>query len=243
MNIFALVFKTVFYQPLLNGLIFLYNIIPLHDLGIAIVLLTILIKLILYPLNQKAISSQAALTKLQPQIKDIQERHKKDKVQQSQSLMELYKKNEINPASGCLPLLIQLPILFALYQVFLAGLDVNKLGDLYSFIQRPEQINAIFLGLVNLANPNYVFALLAGIFTFWQSKMMMGSQSSVSTSKNDFSATLNKQMLYFMPLFTVFIAWKLPAGLTLYWVVMTLVGILQQYLILKKNGREKSVKN
>lgn len=236
------IFHTFFYQPLFNGLIFLYNILPIHDLGIAIVLFTIIIRLILYPLNQKAIVSQAALSKLQPQIKEIQEKQKGDKVKQSQALMELYKKNNINPAAGCLPLLIQLPVLLALYQVFLAGLDPNKLNNLYSFIQKPESINLIFLGIIDLARSNYVLAILAGIFTYFQSKMMMNAK--VDTSKSgDFSSILNKQMLYFMPLFTVFIAWKLPAGLTLYWVVITLFGIIQQYLILKKNGREQLSKN
>lgn len=242
MSFVASIFKTFFYQPLFNGLIFLYNILPVHDLGIAIVLFTIIIRLILYPLNQKAIVSQAALSKLQPQIKEIQEKQKGDKVKQSQALMDLYKKNNINPAAGCLPLLIQLPVLLALYQVFLAGLDPNKLNDLYSFVQKPETINVMFLGLINLARANYVLAILAGLLTYLQSKMMAGNQISIPKD-GDFSAVLNKQMLYFMPLFTVFISWKLPAGLTLYWVVITLFGIIQQYLILKKNGREQLSKN
>lgn len=237
MSFLISIFNTFFYQPLLNGLIFLYNILPINDFGIAIILFTIIIRLILYPLNQKAIASQAVLAKLQPQIKDIQEKYKQDKVKQSQALMDLYKANKINPASGCLPLLIQLPFLFALYQVFLAGLDPNKLNNLYSFIQKPEQINMMFLGLINLAQANYWLAILAGALTFWQSKMMTFSQAK-PTKDGDFASTLNKQMLYFMPLFTIFIAWKLPAGLTLYWVVITLVGIGQQYLILKKNARQ-----
>jgi len=236
------IFHTFFYQPLFNGLIFLYNVLPVHDLGIAIVLFTIIIRLILYPLNQKAIVSQAALSKLQPQIKEIQEKQKGDKVKQSQALMELYKKNDINPAAGCLPLLVQLPVLLALYQVFLAGLDPNKLNGLYSFIQKPENINLMFLGIIDLSHANYILAILAGIFTYFQSKMMTGSQVK-SSNDGDFSSTLNKQMLYFMPLFTVFIAWKLPAGLTLYWAVITLFGIIQQYLILKKHGREQLNKN
>jgi len=236
------IFHTFFYQPLFNGLIFLYNILPVHDLGIAIVLFTVIIRLILYPLNQKAIVSQAALSKLQPQIKEVQEKQKGDKVKQSQALMELYKKNNINPAAGCLPLLVQLPVLFALYQVFLAGLDPNKINGLYFFVQKPEVINLMFLGLIDLSHANYVLAILAGLFTYFQSKMMTNTQ--VTTSKEgDFSSILNKQMLYFMPLFTVFIAWKFPAGLTLYWVVITLFGIIQQYLILKKNGREQLIKN
>ncbi len=242
MNILGFLFNEALYRPLFNGLIFLYNAIPFHDFGVAIILLTITIRLILYPLNQKAITSQKALGLLQPQIKEIQSKYSTDKVKQSQVLMEFYKKNNINPASGCLPLLIQLPILIALYQVFWNGLKPESLNALYSFVSRPEAINPMFLGLINLAKANAMLAILAGIFTFWQSKMMVGLQPSVGQGSG-FSATMNKQMLYFMPLFTIFIAWKLPAGLTLYWVVTTLAGILQQYYVIKKNGTGKIIKN
>lgn len=235
MNIIFSFFHEILYRPLFNGLIFLYNVIPLHDFGVAIILLTIIIRLVLYPLNQKAIVSQKKLSQLQPQIKEIQAQYPADKVKQSQALMEFYKKNNINPASGCLPLLIQLPILIALYQVFWNGLNPDSLRLLYSFVASPERVNPMFLGLINLANPNYIFAILAGIFTFWQSKMMVGFQPAASQGQ-DFSAAINKQMVYFMPLVTIFISWKLPAGLTLYWVVTTLAGIIQQYFVIKKNG-------
>ena len=237
MNIIILFFNEVLYRPLFNGLIFLYNAIPPHDFGVAIILLTIIIRLILYPLNQKAIISQKAISQLQPQVKEIQSQHPTDKVKQSRLLMDLYKKNNVNPASGCLPLLIQLPILIALYRVFWNGLNPESLNGLYFFVSRPEQIDPMFLGLISLAKANAALAILAGIFTFWQSKMMVGLQSSVGKG-SDFGAAMNKQMLYFMPLFTIFIAWKLPAGLTLYWVVTTLAGILQQYYVIKKNGKK-----
>ena len=236
MNFISLIFNEALYRPLFNGLIFLYNIIPLPDFGVAIILLTIIIRLVLYPLNQKAITSQKALGELQPQIKDVQNKYPTDKVKQSQAMMELYKKNNINPASGCLPLLIQLPILIALYQVFWNGLNPDSLTALYSFVARPAQVNPMFLGLISLAESNYGLAILAGIFTFWQSKMMVSVQSNVGQG-TDFSAAMNKQMVYFMPLFTVFISWKLPAGLVLYWVVTTLAGIAQQYFVIKKNGK------
>lgn len=240
MNFISLLFNEVLYRPLFNGLIFLYNIIPFHDFGLAIILLTIIIRLILYPLNQKAIVSQKALGKLAPQIKEIQNKFATDKAKQSQALMELYKNNKINPASGCLPLLIQFPILIALYQVFWNGLKPESLSALYSFIVRPEVINPLFLGLINLAQPYIFLAILAGLLTFWQSKMMVvSSPSAASGQAGDFSAAMNKQMVYLMPLITVFIAWKLPAGLALYWVVTTLAGIIQQYFVIKKNGSGK----
>ncbi|TSC53329.1 MAG: preprotein translocase subunit YidC, partial [Parcubacteria group bacterium LiPW_39] len=222
-----------------NGLIFLYNIIPWHDFGLAIILLTIVIRLILYPLNQKAIKSQKALSVLQPQIKEIQAKFKGDRVKQSQALMEFYKTNKINPASGCLPLLIQLPILIALYQVFWNGLKPESLKMIYSFISRPEVISPWFLGLIDLSKSNWPMAILAGVFTYVQAKMMAPLQPAASSQPGDFGSMFGKQMLYFMPLFTVFIAWKLPAGLVLYWIVITLFGIGQQYLVMRKNDAKR----
>lgn len=237
MNLITWIFTEFLYRPLFNGLIFLYNNFSFHDFGVAIILLTILIRLALYPLNQKAIKSQKAMSDLGPQIKQLQEKYAKDKVKQSQELMELYKKSGISPASGCLPLLLQLPILFALYRVFWTGLDPSRLNALYPFIARPEQISPLFLGLIDLAVSNYPMAILAGVLTFFQSKMM--APKTVPGNQADFAALLNKQMVYFMPLITVFIAWKLPAGLVLYWIVITLFGIVQQYLIIRKNGQRK----
>jgi len=242
MGIIGALFNEILYRPLFNGLIFLYNAVPPHDFGVAIILLTVIIRLILYPLNQKAIVSQKRLSQLQPQVKEIQSQNSTNKVKQSQLLMELYKKNNVNPASGCLPLLLQLPILIALYQVFWNGLNPDSLSALYSFVSRPEVINPMFLGLMSLAKASPVLAILAGAFTFWQSKMMV-PQPAAAGQGSDFGAAMNKQMLYFMPLFTVFIAWSLPAGLALYWVITTLAGILQQYYVIKKNGTGKIIKN
>ena len=222
----------------------MYNIIPWHDFGLAIIILTILIRLIFYPLNQKSIVSQKAINVFQPQIKEIQNKFKDDKVKQSQALMELYKQKGVNPASGCLPLLIQLPILIALYRVFLDGLNPKSLSSLYYFISRPEVINPWFLGLIDLSKSNVWMALIAGVLTFFQSKMMSPSQAKNSNTK-DFATMFSRQMVYMMPIVTVIIAWKLPAGLALYWIVITLFGIMQQYLInKKKNGHQQlPVKN
>lgn len=242
MNLISTIFNEAFYRPLFNGLIFLYNAIPYHDFGVAIILLTLLIRFVLYPLNQKAIRSQKALSELQPQIKEIQAKNKSDRAKQSQALMELYRQNKINPASGCLPLLIQLPVLFALYRVFLNGLNPDNLKELYSFVSRPEIINPWFFGLIDLSKSNWPMAILAGALTFIQSKMMIPSQTKNPTA-GDFSAMFSKQMVYLMPAMTVIIAWKLPAGLALYWIVITLFGIGQQYLVTRKKNGKELVKN
>lgn len=240
--IFAILHEAL-YRPLFNGLVFLYNTIPYHDFGIAIILLTLITRFILYPLNQKALKSQKALNELQPQIKEIQNKYKSDRVKQSQALMDFYKTKGINPASGCLPLLVQLPVLIVLYQVFLNGLKPESLNSLYYFISRPESINPKFLGLIDLSQSNYVLAILAGALTFIQSKMMAPSSANKSANPGDFSAMMSKQMVYLMPVITLIIAWKLPAGLALYWVVITLFGVVQQYFVNKKTNESGIAKN
>ncbi|MCD6528052.1 membrane protein insertase YidC [bacterium] len=226
MDLLITAFNEILYRPLFNILVLLYNIIPGNDLGIAIIILTIGIKLVLYPLNQKAIKSQKALQELQPKIKEIQKKYK-DKTQQAEELLKLYKKAKINPFSGFLPLLIQIPILIALYKVFL-GINDNALNNLYSFISKPENLNPMFLGIINLSEKNWILAGLAGVFQFIQSKMNE-PKSGLTDKKTDFSYLLGKQMVYLMPVITVLIAGSLPSALALYWIVITLFGIFQQW--------------
>lgn len=232
-------FTTIFYQPVLNLLVFLYNITPFNDFGIAVILLTVVIKLIFWPLGSKAIKSQKALQDLQPKIKEIQTKYKDDKVTSSQKLMELYKENKINPFSSCLPLLIQLPFLFAVFRIFRTGLE-NNLDLVYPFISRPETINTISLGLVDLSTPNVYLAVLAGAAQFWQARMVTTKQPAVKTegSKDEnMMAIMNKQMLFIMPAVTVFIGLSLPGGLTLYWFVVTLITVIQQLIVFKAKSK------
>jgi len=232
MNIISLIYKKVLYEPLFNGLVFLYNLVPGHDFGVAIIILTLIIKFILYPLSKKSIQSQKALQQLQPQIKQIQQ-NIKEKDKQAQAMIELYQKYRINPMSGCLPLLIQIPVFIALYSVFRTGLDPEKLNGLYSFVVRPENFNPMFLGLIDLSQKNIYLAVIAGFLMFVQSKMTL-SQPKISSGKSqpgqiDFSKMMGQQMTYIMPVFMTFFFATLPAALSLYLTVMTLFGIGQQY--------------
>ena len=235
------IFTVIFYQPVLNLLVFLYNTISFHDFGVAIILLTVVIKLVFWPLGRSAIKSQKALQEIQPQLEALKKQYKNDKVGLSKATMELYKNNKVNPFSSCLPLLIQLPFLFAVYQVFRDGAR-NKLGFIYPFIQRPESLNIISFGFLNLAKPSIVLAILAGLAQFWQAKMMITTKPSVKTpgSKDEsMAAIMNKQMLYLMPAITVFIGISLPAGLTLYWLVLTLLTAIQQLVTFNKKDKSK----
>lgn len=226
-------FTVIFYQPILNLLIFLYNLVG--DIGLAIVILTVLIKAILFPLGKQSIKSQKSLQDLQPKLDDLKKQYGDDKVGLSQATMALYKENKISPLSSCLPLLIQLPFLYAVFRVFRDGLG-NKLDLVYSFINKPEVVNGLSLGIIDLSKPNVYLAILAGAAQFWQAKMMSTKKPVMKTEgarDENMTAIMNKQMVYFMPIITVFIGVSLPGGLTLYWFITTLLTALQQVLIFK----------
>ena len=242
MEVITTIFNEFLYRPLFNILILFYNIIPGHDFGVAIILLTLLIRIIFFPLSKKGIKARKALEELQPKIKEIQKKYK-DKEERARQMMNFYKENKVNPASGCLPLLVQLPIFIALYRLFIniseMIADNGQLEGIYSFITNPGTINPMFLGLVNLAVPSLFLAILAGVFQFIQGKLMMKTSPTKTRApgqKMDIQKTMTSQMTYFMPLIIVFISLKLPAGLPLYWAITTLFGIGEHLLINRKGS-------
>lgn len=239
------IFHELIYQPIYNIIVFFYNVIPLHDFGIAIILVTVLIKVVLIPVSKKQIESQKQMQEMQPKIKEIQEKYKDDKEKQTKAIMEFYKTHKINPFSGCLPLIFQLVFLIAFYRILInisaAGLVVNA-EELYSFVSNPGAINHLFIGIVDLSKPNIVLAFLAAIGQYWQTKMMMEtkgmSESKKSESKGDekvdFAQAMSKQMLYLGPILTFVIGIKFAAGLALYWIASTVFAAIQQMYVFKK---------
>lgn len=223
-------YNNLIYEPILNLLIWLYNTIPGHDVGVAIVLVTIVLRILMAPFLHKTLVSQKAMNALQPKLNEIREKFKDNKEAQAKAFMDLYKEHKVNPFSSCLPMLIQLPVLIALYQVLVKALKGNLEG-LYGFIHNPMTVNPNFLGVIDLSKPDIVFAILAGGLQYWQTKMMMNKQT---TNTDPTAKALNLQALYFFPLITIFIAWRLPAGLPLYWIVNTIFAILQQWYILRE---------
>src|SRR3989338_7817015 len=224
MEFFTDIFKAIFYQPLLDALVLIYKYLPGHDFGVAVIILTVLIKFILYPLSPKGIKSQKALQDLQPKIKELQEKFKDDKNRQAKEVMDLYKKEKINPFSGFLLLLVQLPILFALFKVFGDG------------VKGMSGIDTTFLGMINLTKASVILVILTGVSQFWQAKMMKPASAPLrgaTAGKPDFSSMMQKQMLYFFPAFTVFILWTMPSAIALYWLTTTLFTIFQQYITLR----------
>lgn len=230
MHFLVLLYNDIIYRPLLNLLVFFYDIIPGHDIGVVIVLVTLVIRLALAPSFHKSLKSQSAMNALQPKLTEVREKYKNDKEGQAKAMMELYKEHKINPLSSCLPLLVQLPILIGLYQVFRIALGGHDIAGLYSFIHAPGFINPYFLGLVNLAKPSIVFGIIAGLAQFWQSKLMMPKSSS---QQDTTAKIMSMQTTYILPVISVIIAIRLPAGLPLYWIVTTLFAVAQQYYIMR----------
>jgi len=237
----AEIFKVIFYQPLFNLLVYFYNLVPGNDIGVAIIVLTVIIKLILYPLSIKSLKSQKALQDLQPKIEAIKVKYKNQQEKLTTEMMALYKKEKVNPFSSCLPLLIQFPFLIAVYQVFRAGLSNGSFDQLYPFITNPGQINPVAFGFVDLSSPQILLAILAGAAQFWQSKMLIAKKPEVvsaGSKDENIMATMNRQMTFMMPIMTIIIGFSLPGGLVLYWFIMTLLTILQQQLILKRQKNQ-----
>lgn len=237
------VFNAALYQPIFNAFVGLYNIVPGHDIGVVILIITILVRLLLYPLTSSSIKAQKSMQDLQPKMDALKKQYAGDQQKQAQALMELYKTNKVNPFASCLPILIQLPILIALYMVLRDGLMSNNLAkELYAFVANPGQINPISLGYFNMAQKNVVLAVLAGAAQWWQAKSLMRNKppaaAGAGAKDEGMAAMMNKQMLYFMPLMTVVVGISLPAGLTLYWFFSTLLTGLQQMLLFKKSKIE-----
>lgn len=230
--------KIILYKPLFNLLVYIVYLIPGNNIGWAIVILTVLIRLALYPSQKNSIVSQKKMAEIQPQIEEIKKKYK-DQQQQAQAIMNLYKQNKVNPLGSCLPLLIQLPILIILYRVFTVGLNTDRFDLLYNFTPRPEVINTMFCG-IDLANPSIVLAVLAGVLQFIQSWQMQKMQKPINKIDKDkkpgienMMGDFSKQMMYMFPIMTVIIAIKLPAALAIYWIITTLFMVIQQYFVSK----------
>lgn len=242
MSIFGDVYRAVFYQPVFNALVWLYNVIPGHDLGLAIIALTALVRLVLWPLTAKAMKSQRAMQALQPRLKALQEEHKGDKEKLARATMALYGEAKVNPASSCLPMLVQLPFLIAIYQALQNGIN-QKLDLLYPFVKNPGAIAGVSFGALELANPSLPLALLAGISQYLlarSQRKLSPPAPSAEPGKPDMMSMMNKQMLYVMPAMTVFIGIKLPAGLALYWLVTNLLTLFQQWHFMRDRQTKTS---
>lgn len=229
------IWNIVLYQPLLNALAFLVSIIPGGDVGIAVIILTILVKIILFPLSQKSIESQARVSILTPELNKIKASGA-SKEEQAKQTFELYKKHKTNPFSGCLLILIQIPIIFALYYVFFKGINFES-GLLYSFVHIPEHINMIFLGVLDITKKSLVLAIFAGLSQYLQAHFMPKPITSSNTSgsfQDNFAKSMHLQMKYIFPFVVAFIAYSISGAVALYWITSNIFMVGQQIYVKKK---------
>ena len=182
------------------------------NFGVSIIIVTILIKIALLPLTLKQDKSMKEMKKIQPELEKLKEKYANDKQMLNIKTMELYKEHKVNPLGGCLPLLIQLPILIALFGVLRNGII-------------PQDSSFLWLKLSD-KDPYYILPILNGAVSFFQQKLM-GSADSNPQMKN---------MMYIFPVMMIYISYRMPSGLQLYWLTSSILAVVQQYFIMKKGA-------
>ncbi len=228
----AQLLKAILYTPLFNALIFLVWLMPHNQIGWAIIILTLIMRIALLPFTIHTARVQVKMKALQPKIDELRVKHKDDKTLQSQSLMALYKEEGVSPFSSCLPLIVQLVVLIVLYNVFRNGLNTAHFNILYSFVPHPAHVNTNFFG-VDLSKPDrIVLPIIAGLTQLWQAKVTFVP----STNPDDSMGMISKQMIYLAPIMTFVFAQRFPAALPLYWIVTNLFSVAQQEYVIKRQG-------
>jgi YidC/Oxa1 family membrane protein insertase len=227
-------YQQILYRPILNLLVFFYQTIAFHDLGIAIILVTLFIRIILYPFFHTGAKQQMLMQRIQPKIKEIQTKHKDDRDQQAKALMELYKEHGVNPFSGILLLIIQIPILLTFYWVIRSGVGSAQLTGLYSFIVAPHSINTIFLGFIDLAKPNFILIIAAALAQYFQAKLAIYRAPGSSAGTLSQAEKIARQMVFVGPVITILVFYNFPAALGLYWLMTSLFSAVQQYFVNKQ---------
>lgn len=231
------IWNIVLYEPLVNALAFLVSVIPGGDLGLAVIILTIVVKFLLLPLSHRSIESQAEMNMLAPELNKIKQSGA-SKEEQARQTFELYKKHKVNPFSGCLLMLLQIPIIFALYYVFLRGINFDS-SYLYSFVQAPDNASHMFLGLLDITGKSVVLAALAGISQFLQAYFMPKPIAAQSDPKNasfsdSFAKSMHLQMKYVFPFVVALIAYNISGAVALYWITSNAFMTVQQLYLKKK---------
>jgi YidC/Oxa1 family membrane protein insertase len=240
-------FFTVLTQPMYNFLIVFYNVLAsvgIMDLGLAVIAVTVSLKLVLLPFTAKAVVAQRNMQALQPKMDQIKKEYKDKKEEQAKKMMELYKENNVNPMSSCLPIVIQMPILLALYNVLRRSVAHSEsLAMLYTFVPAPEILNTTFLNIVDLSVRSIPLAIIAGLIQYVQARMLQAKKppkevDSEGSKDESMAAAMTKSMTYTMPIITVIFGATLPGGVTLYWLVSNLISVLQQFFLFRKPVKE-----
>ncbi len=230
-------FHAGIYDPLYNGLTFFVGIIPTHDIGLAIIALTIVVRIIIYPLSSRAIKAQMAMKKVAPEIDILKAKYKDNREEQGKAIFALYKERGVHPFASIGLMLIQFPVLIGLYWVFYAGgfpeVDASLL---YSFIHVPASVNMEFLGILDMSKRSIILAVLAALTQLVYTRLSMGPRQKALEStpveaslSGDIAKSFDLQARYMLPVIIGVIAYTIPAAAPLYWVTSNMLMILQEY--------------
>ncbi|MEK7543135.1 MAG: YidC/Oxa1 family membrane protein insertase [Patescibacteria group bacterium] len=216
-------FHNFIFKPILWLLEVIHGSVAFHDLGVAIIILTIIVRFVLLPLFYKGAKDQAIMQRLQPKIKEIQKTHEQDKEKQAKAMFELYKEHKVNPLSSIFLILIQLPIFIALFQI----LSIDTIRSSFD--------NTSFLGLISLEEKNFVLIVIAAALQYIQGKLALPKQAPNQVQNP--MESMGKTMVFVGPILTIVILGNLPAALGLYWAVSTAFSIIQQIYVNKKTNQ------
>jgi YidC/Oxa1 family membrane protein insertase len=248
------IFDTLLINPMLNVMVAIYQLLTsLHvpsAVGFSIILLTIVIRLLIAPLLHTSLKHQKKMQKLMPELNKLKEKHKGDAKRMQTEQMALFQQHGVNPAAGCLVMIIQIPILIALYNVLLQIFHSPTLQNInsrlyFEWLKLPHMWDTHFFGISLAKTPSELLssvgavvvfaAVLTGALQLIQSKMMMVPAAEMPKKEKkgepDFATVFQTQSLYLLPLMVGFFAYTLPFGLSLYWNTLTIFGIIQQYMI------------
>ena len=236
-------FYSVFYNPIYNTLVAIVSFVPGGDVGIAVILITIIIRLVLLPFSLSAARAQRAMKTLEPRIRELKDRHKGDKKKTALETWALYKEAHVNPFSGFLTMLIQIPVLFALYWVFwhepFSSINVTRL---YSFTLIPTHISMEFLGILSVSGKSIFLALCAGATQFLQAHLMLKGTPPPSGGgmQMDFQKIMGTQLKYVFPIIIGVISYTTSGAIALYFITTNLIGALQEWYVRRKLDTEQS---
>ena len=235
-------FHAVFYDPIYNALVALVAVVPGSDVGIAVILVTIIIRLMLLPFSLSAARTQRAMKVLEPKIKELKEMHKGNKEKEALETLSLYREARVNPFSSILTVFIQIPVLLALYFVFyydpFPAIDAVLL---YSFTPVPDVISLEFLGIISVAGKSMVLAFLAGITQFFQAHLALSGTMKPSDTKNmqnDFQRVMGMQLKYVFPFIIAVISYTTSGAIALYFITTNLAGAVQEWYMMRKLNTE-----
>ncbi|MEZ4103878.1 MAG: YidC/Oxa1 family membrane protein insertase [Candidatus Paceibacterota bacterium] len=237
---FSYIWHTFFFDPVYNGLVFFIDTIPSGDVGLAIIFTVVFVKFILLPLSIKAVKTQKIMREIEPKLKEIKEKYKDNREQQAVAMMEIYRNAGMNPFAAIFLILLQIPIIIALYfSVYSGGgvaLPEINTALLYSCVQVPEVVNLYFLGRIDISGKSVWLALLAGVTQYYQVKIAMPElapkdPNKTPDMKEELMRNMQLQMRYVMPVIIFAVSYIISAAIALYFFVSNVVAILQELYV------------